>query len=521
MTDEKDKIIHEFVFSTYVRNNEEYGSDALIVKEILHYPDGTKKRNLATYDNYQMPYWIVKKQFQNYTDKREFEPEVHLNKFYSNKSNLYANIYQKLNGKKAYGYIKPDDITISPYVYGIDISPNLLIRNDYVEKYGLIQSKALVAKCDMEWDVVHGTDMIISGVISMGDYIHLAATKEWLKDDTTVNEENILKKLNEHLGTINATINKKEVIYKNVFISENTEQNYVYEAGTKVINVKVSIVNKASDVVIALIGTAHKWQPDIVTTWNLEADMSHMLSALEADNIDPAQVFSDPSIPNKYKSFQWRKDSPFKTKADGSRTPKAPSEMWHTAIFPGSFYFLCAMATYRALRAREQQRSSYALDPVLHDELNLGKLKFNDVPENVSNLQWHILMQAKFKLNYMIYLAFDGIGLDLLDDKNKDLCYTIRGAVGVSEFSKLKSNPKRLSDDNYFELLREGKVIGCTSKDMTEELDEKTPSLNKWVICLASELEYNIGENIIEEYPLLRGNVSCHSFDVDVTSSFV
>ena len=328
----------------------------------------------------------------------------------------------------------------------------------------------------------------------MKDKLHLAIDKNWLGKELTENaERDILAGIHEHLG------------------------KYVKERN---IDIKISLVDSPAKVVIALMGSAHKWHPDFVTTWSIEADMSHMLAALATEDIDPAYVFSDPSIPKKYKFFNFRKDEPYKTKADGSRSTKAFSELWHTVTCPASFTFVCAMASYRALRTRDQQRSDWKLDGILHDELNLGKLKFKSVPPEVSGVDWHIEMQTKHRIEYMVYLAFDGISVELLNEKTKDLSYTLRGAAGVSEISKFKSNPKRLADDNHFELLKNGKVIGSTSSDMKDEFDELTPSLKNWIIALASELEFEMGVTIIDEFPLLETNVTTHASDTDVTSAY-
>ena len=144
-------IKKEFIHSTYCRNKENFDSDALIVKEVLHHPDGSKKRNLKIVENYQRPFWVLKPEHRLYKDKREYEFIERLDKYYSNQAQLPKNVYRRLEDKPPFGYIRMSDMTESPYLYGTDVSPNVLLRDEYINTYGMIQTEASVAVLDYEW----------------------------------------------------------------------------------------------------------------------------------------------------------------------------------------------------------------------------------------------------------------------------------------------------------------------------------------------------------------------------------
>ena len=178
------------------------------------------------------------------------------------------------------------------------------------------------------------------------------------------------------------------------------------------------------------------------------------------------------------------------------------------------------MSLFKTVRAREQQRSTYKLDSVLKEFIGIGKLRFAYLPDNITDLDWHKAMQTNHKLDYLIYMAIDAIGPEMLDEKTNDASRSLRATTGLSEISKAKSNPKRLGDDMHFDLLADNKVIGSTCKDMTTTLDAATPNITGWIITLASELEHTMGRCLITEYPLLETNITTHAFDVDVKSAY-
>lgn len=483
----------EFIHACYVKSKDNQEKDAVFIKENVHYPDGTVKGNLRRIENYQQPFYLTKPEFRNYLHKKETESINRVERFYSNRAQLPSKAFKLLHGYTSLGYVGISTINASPYIYGSDITPPTLLHKDYREKYGELFTPSTMAVLDFETDVIKGNGDIISGILSFKDRVHVVITKDFLSDIKGDVKDKILKLADIHL------------------------KDYIK---TRNITFKIDIVDTPANAVIELMRSAHEWKPDYIGIWNIAFDINKMLSALDKASIDPAMVFSDPSVPNEFKYFHWREDTPFKIKADGSKMKKHVSELWNVATAPATFQFVCLMATFRLVRARDPQRNSYSLDSVLHDYLDLGKLKFENIAEGLTQLDWHIEMQKHHKLEYIIYMMFDGIGPELLDELTGDISKSLRAAVGLSEFKTAKSNPKRLADDMHFFTLENNMVLGSTSKDMTIDLDSNIPSINQWIITLPAELEHDIGVNIINEYPNLSTNITTHSFDVDVESSY-
>jgi len=487
------QIKREFIHAVQITSRLNKSEDCLFVNELLHHPDGRTKRVFRTIKNYQRSFYTTKSEFRDHTQKKEFEHLAKLDIHYTNQANLARDAYQAIYNKKLFGYVSMNEVADSPFLYGSDITPPVLLANEYREKWPSLISPRRIAIMDYEWDVSKGTGELLAGVISCKEKVHIAVTKEFLGEYAHNAKDTIINALNIHLRE--------------------------YMLSRKIVP-QISIVDSPAKIVIALMNSSHKWNIDYLCFWNMSGDIKKMIEALRNEDYDLADVFSDPSVPDEYKYFNFKEDQMIKKKSSGETSKKHIADLWHTVTSPSKFQCVCMMALFKTVRAREQQRTSYSLDSILHDYLSLGKLKFDFLPENITQLEWHINMQQYHKIEYMVYLAFDGISCELLDEKTGDVSNTLSGIKGVSELSKLKSNPKRLCDDMYFTLLEDKKVLCSTNGNMTEDLDSLVPSINKWIIALASELEYKIGVNLIKEYPALSTNITTHAFDSDVGSAY-
>lgn len=483
-------VKREFVHSTYCRAFGSDTDDMLVIKEKLHYPDGRIEPNLRFLNNYIRKFWVTKEEYRDHTDKKEFE--------YLNKCEEYSCTQAELVKKvskvmKMFGARRLSDVNESPYVYGTDITTNVLVAEEYSRLWPELVSDASLAMMDYETDVVNGTEEIISGSITMKDKVCLAVTEDFL-------------------GIHSKTAKAEVAAAMDKYLSE-------YKQLRNISDIDLVICNRPADVVVALFKRAHAWKPDFLGFWNITFDIGKILSALKNANINPAHVFSDPSVPRLYQSFNWRKADPIKFTADGKRTSKHIADLWHVVTAPSSFYCIDLMCLFKLLRVREAQRPSYSLDAILHDELDLGKLTFTET-DGLTGLDWHYKMQTKYKIEYLIYNVFDCISVELLDEKTGDVAKGVRAAADISELSRLKSNPKRLSDATYFILLNEGKAIASVSSDMTEDLDNSTPNKKRWIITLPAELQYDTGMRVIKEYPTLDTNIITNAWDIDIASGY-
>ena len=145
-------IAREFVFATYVHNNQDKTKDALFVKEILHNADGRIKRNFHCIENYQRPFYVTKKEFQDHTQKKEYEHSAKLTRQFSNQAQLPRAVYKALNGYNPTGYVGLQDISSSPFLYGTDITTPVLVAKDYSRKWPNLATENTLAVMDYETD---------------------------------------------------------------------------------------------------------------------------------------------------------------------------------------------------------------------------------------------------------------------------------------------------------------------------------------------------------------------------------
>jgi len=494
-----EEIKREFVFGVYARSKTNKGDDLLIVKEKLHKGDKVKN-NLRFIKNYQRPFYITKPEYRTHKDKKEYEHLHKTTEHYSNQTQLSKSIFYALNGYHYNGYLPLSKVNESPYVYGTDISTPTLLANEYKTRYPNVKSPNSVAIMDFETDVINNTGDIISGVLSFKSNVFISVTKTFLN----------LHKINNEVKTILETINKR--------ITNNPQLKTLLEKRN--LNFTVSIVESPANVVIDLFNHAHKLQFDFLGFWNIKFDIGKCIKMLEKENIDPAVVFSDPSVPKEFKFYNWQIDQLVKRKANGEDVSKNPIDLWHTLSIPASFYPICLMACYRLIRARDALEVNYKLDTILKKELDVGKLYFDDIAKDLTELDWHKYMQANHKYDYLTYMVWDAISVELLDEKTKDISHSIKSFIGISEFSNIKSNPKRLCNDLYFELLKTNKVLCGVGSGMSTEQDNSLPSLKGWIVALSSELTDDIGVKILSEYENLATNISLHCFDLDVSSAY-
>ena len=69
----------EFRFATHVPAIYNVRPDIHVIKEILHYSDGSTKPNLRIIENFKRPIWITQPHHRNHIEKKEFESMDKLN----------------------------------------------------------------------------------------------------------------------------------------------------------------------------------------------------------------------------------------------------------------------------------------------------------------------------------------------------------------------------------------------------------------------------------------------------------
>lgn len=500
---------YECRFAVYCPPVEPGGPDLHLIKEMVHYKDGTTKPNLRFKPNYQVPYWVTKKGCQNHTQKKEWEELTNVDQYFSTVAERPRAMAKALG----MGWMRdpdPRQLSRSPYLYGSDILSTAVIKQSYQKQFPDLNSPYTLSCFDTEKDVVNGTNEIIMATLSMGGRVFTAVQKSFVEGIANA-EARSRELFDKYLSAFEAIQKNKETGEDEIVLVDVVK--------SRGLQWELLFVDSEIDILIQCFNRAHNWMPDYVSVWNIDFDMPLMLKACERANYDPKHLFSDPKVPNRYRHFKYKQGKKQKKTASGKITPIKPADQWHTVYCPSSFYFIDGMCVYRKIRSQKGEEPKYTLDYILQKNLGMRKLKFKEA-DHVSGIDWHLLMQTKFKLEYIVYNVFDCISMEMLDEQIKDLQLAMPQASGCSDFETFKSQPRRSADALHYFCLDRGKVFGSTSDDMTSELDKDVLSLDGWIVTLPAHLVADNGLKVIEEYPELRTNIRGHVGDLDVSASY-
>lgn len=485
----KEEILgYECRFAVFAQNRHSE-HDLHVIKEIIHTKDGRKIPNLRKIYDYKRPFWVASKANRKYTQPKEFEEESKLKRFETTQSRLPIAIARALGKPGFSGNMR--SLYETPYLYGADILSTALIKEKYLSTFPELITPFSVAAFDTEKDMINGTEEINIATISFKDRVYTAVVKSFLAGYADV-QNRLHQTLDKYLG---------EYVKK---------RNITWE---------VEVVDSDIDIIINCMNKMHAWMPDFVNIWNINFDVPLMEKSLRAKGVDPADVFSHPSVEKEFRFFRYKQGPNQKVTDSGKVMPLKPAEQWHTLYTPAASYFIDGMCTYQKLRIANGSEPSYSLDAILNKELGIRKLKFKEA-EHVKKAQWHMLMQKDYPFEYVVYNVFDCISLEELDEKTRDLQFSLPLFSGFSDFANFKSQPRRLVDKLHFKCLREGKVIGVTSSLLKSDLDKETIPISDLIVTLPSELRTNNGIQCIKENETLRTNVYMYAADLDIASSY-
>lgn len=474
----------------YASANDGSRSDLLLVKEYIHEAGKEPVPQVTLVADYKRNFWVTKEGYQKHPDKKEWEEEKRLNKFTTTQVNLTREISKALNKQKLDGN-SLRMLARNQYLYGCDVTTPVLMKQQYMSKWPNCISPNSVAVLDIETDVVRGTEEIICISITFRDRAILVYTKEFVAGITNVVEGT--HSLFEHyLGEHKAARN---------------------------IKLEVMVVDTPALAVIECINRAHQWMPDFIAIWNINFDLPKIIQCLERERYDLGEVFSHPSVPNKFRQARFIEGAAQKVTASGKSMPLHPADRWHTMECMASFYFIDAMCVYKKIRVAKGNEPSYSLDAILHKHLGIRKLKFVEA-DAYSGLKWHQFMQANYKIEYGVYNLFDCISVELLDEKTKDLSSTMSVLCGFSEYHRFPSQPRRTVDDLHFLCQEDGLIIATTSDKMEDELDKYVVEMTNWIVTLPAHQVVDNGLALIKEFPNIHTSIRAHVADLDVSGAY-
>lgn len=451
----------------YTTANDGSPNDMLIVKEYRHFEDGRREPSLRMIRNWKRPFWVDYAAYEpdknkRYHSKKEWQSMSKLRRFESTQVTLNQSIGRAMNRAPAQGGLRM--MARSPYIYGIDVTTPVLLKHEYLERFPDCISENSVAVVDAETDMLapmvenrqggekdFGAEIIMLS-ITMGSKAKLVVVKDFFNGIHDP-ETKIREGFDKYLGEVKRKRN---------------------------IDLEIEFADNAGDCVVRIISTAHQWQPDFLTFWNINFDFPRMIAMLEKYGYDPVDVFSDPRIPREYRYFKYIQGPAQKVTASGKTMALAPAEQWHVVECPASWYAIDAMCVYLKLRIAKGKEPRYSLDYILQKHLGVRKLKFEEA-NHLSGADWHRFMQRNYKVEYCVYNLFDCIGVEMLDEVTTDLKQMMTTLCGHSEYHRFPSQPRRTCDDLHFLCLENNLVAASTSDQMVDELDQYVVDLENWI----------------------------------------
>lgn len=460
--------------------------DTHLIKEKLHYENGTTSNNLKIVSNFKRPFWITSPHYQNHNDKKEYEYIEKLTKHEATQSDLTDTI-ARLTNRRNTGL---KQLANNQYLYGTDITSSTLIKKKYMDNYPTLNTPYSVAQLDFETDT-ENDNTIVMGTITFNNKV-ITVIDRSIFGDIESPDKKILTAFKKYIPDVK--------------IRDNIVPNVV-------------LVDCEIDIVRELFKQAHIWSPDFMAIWSISFDVSRIIDACDRAKVDIKTILCDPSIAKEYRHFKYIESGSFKMSSSEKRTAINFEDMWHRVECSSSFYFIDAMCAYARIRASKPKViNGYSLDNILAKELSLGKLKFN-MADGKHGIDWHRFMLKNYPIEYTVYNQWDTISMALLEKKTKDLSVSLPVLSEVSEFKIFNSQPKQIMNILYFYLLERGKVLGSTPANPDSNF-ELTLSKKNWIVVLPSHLIVNNGLKVVEELPELPTNIRGYVYDIDAISSY-
>lgn len=497
-------------FAIHIPEVMDSNPDLHLVKEQIHYSDGTVEPALRWIKDFKRDIWVTKPFKRKYKDKREWTELSEVDNRKVTQSQLRYTASRML-GKMPSKADHMKRLAQSPYLYGTDITSTSLVKKMYMTKFPDRNTPFTIATYDIETDVLYGTGDIILASVIFKKEIHLFALRSFLQGH------------HDPIAKIHAASKK--------YIQEYIDKHEM--------TIYVTVVDSTIDIIRESFKVVHERKPDWLAIWNMDFDIPKILEVLERYGEDPTDYLCDPMVPKNVRICKYKQGLKKKVTAAGKVIPINPAAQWHTLICTASFYVIDAMCAYKHLRLGEQEESSYSLDHILSVKLGIRKLKFEEANE-YTDLKWHQFMQSKYPIEYSVYNIFDTLSMVELDQKTKDLAYTLPSFAGTTDFNNFKSQPRRIADAFHFYALENGYVMGTVApmeeeKEDTEasegddnDEDEKPVKTKDkddvlsrvgWVLTLPP-LNAVLGLPFIEEDPTMRTGIRAFTYDSDAVSSY-
>ena len=504
MAEERKLVSVMGVHASYAKSRRNRKSDMVLVKEKRTYDDDTTEIVLRYYKDYNRHFWITKPNFKNHKSKKEWESVKHLDRFKTTQAELTTKIARALNTREA----PLRRLARSPYLYGGDVDVTTIILHKYIEQFGQGQHLPTVAVMDFEWDI--DTQKPTIGSYCYENDVYLTIRRDMITASGYKDVNAFVAKLHKDF------IDKVQPIYDK-FYDEHPKigPRRKFQLHTEIVDLDLDVVRK-------LFRQTHIDQPDYLTFWNGIADFTVIMPLCAEYEVDPSSFMNDPSVPAEFRYTELVVGPTETIDANGNAKRKKNSEQWHVLRNMASWQFIDMMCCYHHNRAHKADLPSYAFDYVIPLELDFGKLRL--VPEleeyeKTDPVRWHNEMSKKNFLEYALYATGDVIGPRILEDKTFEISGQSYPNLTFNPISDFKKNPRLLCNAQHFGCLEDGAVVGTTSDQMREDLDELIYAADNWIITLNSSYHDTLATPALSDSPIDTLYIPSND-DGDLTSSY-
>ena len=436
--------------------------DCHITKVVRHHSDGRREHRLETIVDFERPFWVTKKIYRNHKQPKECEHVDKLKRVTCTQSELPYKIFQE-EGMRRFNKTQLYDVykaPFAPYVYGASVNSEVFINLSYKDKCDII-TPMLVGVLDIENDVDTGEITLIS--FTRLDYDNNITSNVFIND-------NFLEK------PIHELRNK---------VIANLRQSLPEEiAGIQMANVNLEVTKTDNELSLILqtFELVHTTDIDILTGWNFLYDVEMISNALYRNHgIDPADVFSHPSIPNEFKHFEIKKAAETRTTQAGEVKNVPFEERWHIMKSSAKFYMIDNMAAFVHLRKQDTKlHGGFGLNNVLDKLIGFGKLK-QDEYENLTSMAWHRTVAKEKPIDYISYNIYDTLGETILETRTNDLSISLPLLCGVSPLNNFKSGPSLIYNDMFVFYAKDDLIVGNLRNIKTMP---KTLGRTDWVVTV-------------------------------------
>lgn len=475
-----------------------HGNDLLTAKVTNIYDDGSREDKLVTVENFKRSFYLVKKKYQTFNDKRDYIEMSKCDKHSSNEARLAETIHKCLYGRPNRS-ARLDELKNNQYVFGCQESVPVIYKQLYYDKYPEHQPAEAytVAAYDVETKIMSDgtTGPVVMASTTCKEKVYFAAIRSIYHGDS---DETIHRKLKEHEDEYLAEYREKH----------NVEIVYV-------------LVNSPAQVVYNNIQFWHQLGPDYIVSWNANFDMEANQRELLNEGYKLDKVYSDPSTPEGYEDYFYYPGREFKTKVDGSRTPLDNHERFPVVQAPAKWEWFDGMSFYAIKRAPGGKRESYSLQASAQAEKVDGKLYTQHGSHlKEGSAEWHKYMLEFEPYVYSMYNIKDNWTIEDINRATNDYSLSLPSLLSSSELRSYQSQPSMISDKLSFIALQNGYVWGTVGRKKEDPFKEIKPDLANWIALLHAELNEDKGKPIYGGLKRWRSRGRGATDDIDVTGAY-